>query len=138
MASDGPEQLVRRAYEAWNMSGPGALIPFVTDDVELVDAPELPDAGSWTGRDAVLTRLTEVADAVGGHSGDLESFDPRGDLVMVTMTWRRDTDPQGEASLGPVYHVVRTEGGKIARVTVFLDEAAARSELSQSAPGGWV
>ena len=75
----------------------------------------------------VLTRLTEVADAVGGHSGDLESFDARGDLVMVTMTWRRDTDPQGEASLGPVYHVVRTEGGKIARITVFLDEAAARS-----------
>ena len=118
---------MRRAYEAWNAGGPGALMPFVSDDVELHDAPELPDAGCWTGRDAVLRRLTEVADAVGGHSGDLESFDVRGDVVVVTMTWRRDTDPQGEASLGPVYHVVGTEAEKIARITVFLDEAAARS-----------
>lgn len=127
MALDGPEQLVRRAYEAWNAGGPAALMPFVTDDVELHDAPELPDAGRWTGRDAVLKRLIEVADAVGGHSGDLESFDVQGDVVAVTMTWRRDTDPQGEASLGPVYHVVGVEAGKIARITVFLDESAARS-----------
>ena len=126
MAAESPEQLVRGAYEAWNGSGPDALMPFVTDDVELHDAPELPDAECWTGRDAVLQRLIDVADAVGGHSGDLESFDVRGDVVLVTMTWRRDTDPPGEASLGPVYHVVRVESGKIARITVFLDEAAAR------------
>ena len=126
MAAESLQQLARRAYEAWNTNGPGALMPFVTDDVELEDAPELPDAQTWRGRDAVLKRLEEVADAVGGHSGDLESFDVRGDVVLVTMTWRRDTDPQGEASLGPVYHVVRVESGKIARITVFLDEAAAR------------
>lgn len=119
---------MRRAYEAWNAGGPAALMPFVTDDVELEDAPELPDASSWTGRDAVLQRLTEVADAVGGHSGDLESFESRGEVVLVTMTWRRDTDPQGEASLGPVYHVVRVEDGKIARITVFLDEPSARRQ----------
>ncbi len=121
---------MRRAYEAWNSAGPDALMPFVTDDVELEDAPELPDAQCWTGRDAVLRRLTDVADAVGGHSGDLENFDARGDVVLVTMTWRRDTDPQGETSLGPVYHVVRVDSGKIAHITVFLDEAAARRAAS--------
>ena len=134
---DEPEQLVRRAYEAWNAGGPGALMPFVTGDVELLDAPELPDAGSWTGRDAVLRRLTEVADAVGGHSGDLERFEAHDDLVLVAMTWRRDSDPEGETSLGRVFHVVRAEGGRIARITVFLDEAAARRELSRSGSGGW-
>ena len=133
MAAHEREQLVRRAYEAWNAEGPGALMPFVTDDVELVDAPELPDAGRWTGRDAVLTRLTEVADAVGGHSGDLESFEAHGDAVLVAMTWRRDSDPEGENSLGRVFHVVRAEGGRIARIIVFLDEAAARRAAGSGA-----
>jgi ketosteroid isomerase-like protein len=133
VAADEREQLVRRAYEAWNAECPGALMPFVTDDVELMDAPELPDAGSWTGRDAVLRRLTEVADAVGGHSGDLESFEAHDDLVLVTMTWRRDSDPEGETSLGRVFHLVRAEGGRIARITVFLDEAAARRAAGSGA-----
>jgi ketosteroid isomerase-like protein len=133
VAADERVQLVRRAYEAWNAGGPGALMPFVTDDVELMDAPELPDAGSWTGRDAVQRRLTEVADAVGGHSGDLESFEAHDDLVLVAMTWRRDTDPEGETSLGRVFHVVRVEGGRIARITVFLDEAAARRAVGMDA-----
>ena len=107
MAAENREQLVRHAYEAWNASGPDALMPFVTDDVELEDAPELPDAGTWRGRDAVLKRLQEVAEAVGGHSGELESFEPRGEVVLVRMCWRRDSDAEGEASLGRVFHVVR-------------------------------
>jgi ketosteroid isomerase-like protein len=129
VAADDPEQLVRRAYEAWNAGGPDALAPFVTDDVELVDAPELPDSSRWRGRDAVLARVAEVADAVGGHGGDLEDFRVVGDDVLVTMCWRRDSDAHGEATLGEVFHVVTVEGGLIARIAVFLDEAAARSEL---------
>ena len=128
---------MRRAYEAWNTSGPGALMPFVTDTIELVDAPELPDAQTWRGRDAVLGRLEEVAEAVGGHSGDLESFEARGDVVLVTICWRRDSDAEGETSLGRVFHVVRIEGGKIARITVFLAEGAAHDELSRLASEGW-
>jgi hypothetical protein len=109
-------------------------MPFVADGVELLDAPELPDAQCWTGRDAVLGRLTEVADAVGGHSGELESFQARGDAVLVALTWRRDTDPQGEASLGRVFHVVRVQDQKITCIAVFLEEARAQDELSRSAP----
>ena len=116
---------MRRAYEAWNAGGPGALGPFISDDIELQDAPEIPDAATWQGRDSVLARLEDVAATVGGHSGDLESFQARGGVVLVTMTWRRDSDAEGEASLGRVFHVVRIEGDRIARITVFLDEAAA-------------
>jgi ketosteroid isomerase-like protein len=126
VAAEDPEQLVRRAYEAWNTSGPDALMPFVTDAIMLEDAPELPDAGIWRGRDAVLGRLHEVAEAVGGHSGDLESFSATGQHVLVSMSWRRDGDAEGEVSLGRVFHVVRVEGHEIAGIRVFLDEAAAQ------------
>jgi ketosteroid isomerase-like protein len=137
VAAEDPEQLVRRAYEAWNTSGPDALMPFVTDDIELRDAPELPDAATWRGRDAVLGRLEDVAEAVGGHSGELESFRAAGGQVMVAMTWRRDSDAEGEASLGRVFHVARVEGARIARITVFLELTAAERELWRSPTEGW-
>ena len=118
-------ELVRRAYEAWNADGPGALAPFVADEVELCDAPELPDAGRWSGRDAMLGRLHEVAAAVGSGSGELEGFRRHRDDVLVTLAWQREGDEPGEASLGRVFHLVRVTRGRIARISVFLDEAAA-------------
>jgi ketosteroid isomerase-like protein len=125
VAADERVDLVRRAYEAWNAGGPGALAPFMADGVELYDAPELPDAGSWSGRDAVLARLDEVAAAVGSGSGELEGFRRHRDNVLVTLAWQREGDEAGEASLGRVFHVVQVADGRIARISVFLDEAAA-------------
>jgi ketosteroid isomerase-like protein len=125
VATDEPEQLVRQAYEAWNTDGTGALAPFLADAVELRDAPELPDAAGWSGRDRVLARLVEVAAAVGSGSGELKGFRSRGEDVLVTMAWQRPGDAPGEASLGMVFHVVCVAGDRITRITVFLDEAAA-------------
>jgi len=125
-------QLVRRAYEAWNAYGPGALEPFVADAVELRDAPELPDSGSWSGRDAVLARLADVAEAVGSSSGELEGFRAVGDDVLLTIDWQLEDDRPGEASLGRVFHVVRVADGMIARISVFLDEAAANSAAEEA------
>jgi ketosteroid isomerase-like protein len=125
VAGEEPEQLVRRAYEAWNASGPDALMPFVADTIELYDAPELPDAQCWSGREAVRARLAEVAAAVGSGSGELESFHAAGDKVLVAMAWQREGDAPGEASLGRVFHVVLVRNGKITRIRVFLRQAAA-------------
>jgi hypothetical protein len=55
----------------------------------------------------------------------LKSFRVRADNVLVTMAWQREGDEPGEASLGCVFHLVRVTGGRIARITVFLDETAA-------------
>ena len=123
VAPRDPTQVVEEAYRIWNHDGPRAFIEFTTEDVELHDAPEVPDAERWVGRDAAVARLEEVAEAVGGRWADIDEVRQVGDEVLVSLTWRvaRDSD----ATLGCVYHVVSVEGDSIARVRVFLNKQAA-------------
>ena len=114
--------LVRQAYETWNREGPAAIASLLADDVEVHDAPELPDAQVWKGRDAVIGRLQAVADAVGGGYVEFEGFEPRGDAVLVTMLWELRTETR-PAELGKVFHLVEAAGGAITRIRVFLTTA---------------
>jgi hypothetical protein len=111
--------LVRRAYETWNREGPAAIAPLLADDVEVHDAPELPDAQVWKGRDEVIGRLQAVADAVGGGHVEFEGFEPRAGGVLVTMVWDLGTEAR-PAELGRVFHLVDVDAGKITRMRVFL------------------
>jgi ketosteroid isomerase-like protein len=117
-----PARLVEDAYRAWNEAGPRAFVEFATDDIEVHDAPELPDAGTWVGRDAVVRRLEELVAATGGRWADIEEVRAVGDQVIVSLTWRFDA---ASSTLASVHHVVRVEGDRIARVRVFLDRAEA-------------
>lgn len=116
-------RLVEDAYRAWNAAGPDAFAEFVTDEVEIHDAPELPDAQAWVGREALVTRLEEVAATTGGRWADIEEIRDVGGEVVVSLAWRfeRGSSPR----LASVYHVVLVEKERIARVRVFLDEAEA-------------
>jgi ketosteroid isomerase-like protein len=115
-------ELVERAYRTWNESGPRAFVEYTTDDFELHDAPDLPDAEVWVGRDAAVARLEEVVAATGGRWAEVDEIRPAGDEVLVSLTWRIERDG---AQLACVYHRVRVEGDRIARVRVFLDQEAA-------------
>jgi ketosteroid isomerase-like protein len=121
-------ELVHRAYESWNSDGLAALEPWLADRVELSDAPELPDSGTFQGRDAVLARLEEVAATMGGGWADLRDFRAFEDEVLVSMVWQADDTASG-AAFGEVFHVVRVAGGQITRVRVFLEERAALEAL---------
>jgi ketosteroid isomerase-like protein len=122
--AENDAKLVRRAYEAWNSEGVDALAPWLADDVELEDAPELPDAAAWRGRAAVLGRLRDVAEAVGGGSADLREFRDLGEEVLVSLVWQTG-DQADSPAFGDVFHLVRVTDGRIARVRVFLRESAA-------------
>jgi hypothetical protein len=115
-------ELVEEAYRVWNDRGPRAFVEHATDDVELHDAPEIPDAQLWVGREAVVARLEDVAAATGGRWADVEEIRPLGDEVLVSLTWRIE---RGGAALACVYHRVRVDGDRISRVRVFLDQGAA-------------
>jgi SnoaL-like domain len=115
--------LVDEAYRIWNANGPRAFSPYTTENVELHDAPELPDSQVWVGRDALVARLEELVAATGGRWADIEEIRAVGDEVLVSLTWRLER--ASPATLGSVYHVVRVEGDRIARIRVFLDEGAA-------------
>ena len=112
-------ELVRRAYDAWNWYGLDHLEPYLAEEVQLEDAPELPDARTWSGSAAVLRRIEEVADATGGGWVELHGVEERPDGVLVTMTWKLDS-PEGGAPLGEVSHLVEVADERIARIRVFV------------------
>ena len=116
--------LVRCAYETWNREGPAAIGGMLADDVEVHDAPELPDAAVWRGRDAVIARLGAVAEAVGGGSVEFERISDRGSGVLVAMHWQLERET-GDVDLGEVFHLVTVDGGAITRIRVFLTESEA-------------
>jgi ketosteroid isomerase-like protein len=118
--------LVRRAYEAWNADGLEAFAPWTAESLELEDAPQLPDAGLWRGRESVLARLAEVAATIGGTWVDIRNVRSAGDEVIVSMMWREDASPDS-GELGEVFHVVRVSGGQIDRLRVFTDVASAEA-----------
>ena len=118
-----PTRLVDDAYRALYAGGARAFAEFTTEDVELYDAPELPDAQAWRGRVAVVSRLEELVAATDGRWADADDIRPLGDEVLVSLTWR--FEQSGAATLASVYHVVKVQGDRIARVRVFLDEAQA-------------
>jgi ketosteroid isomerase-like protein len=120
--ASGAGPLVEEAYRVWNESGPRAFVEYTTEDFELHDAPEIPDAQTWVGRDAAVARLEDVVAATGGRWADIEEIRPAGDEVLVSLTWRIERDG---APLASVYHRVLVQDERIARVRVFLDQEAA-------------
>jgi ketosteroid isomerase-like protein len=123
---EGSVELVRRAYEAWNLEGLDAFGPWAAESLELEDAPELPDAGVWRGRDVVLARLADVAETVGGTWVDIRDVSAAGEDVLVSMMWHEDASP-GSSEIGEVFHLVRVSGDRIDRVRVFTDADSARA-----------
>jgi hypothetical protein len=123
-AEHDSEHLVRRFYDAWNRDGPEALTQFATAEVTLRDAPELPDAGLWRGRDVVIRRLDEVAAHVGGGWVDVRDVRSFNNKVLVRMEWMLAEADRG-ASVGDVFHVVNLDRGKITAIDVFLSDAEA-------------
>ncbi len=117
--SDADLEIVRRAYDAWNWYGVEALGRFLADDVVLDDAPQVPDAGQWRGRDAVMERLAEVAATVGGGWVELREISHHGEALLVEMTWKLD-DSRAGTELSEVFHLVDLADGRLARIRVFL------------------
>jgi hypothetical protein len=67
--------------------------------------------------------VEEVAAAIGGRWVDIDDVRTVGDEVLVSLTWRLER--ASPTTIASVYHVVRVEGGSIARIRVFLNEDAA-------------
>jgi hypothetical protein len=124
-------ELVRRAYEEWNWYGTEAFSRFLSDDVTLEDAPALPDAGTWRGREAVIARLDAVAETIGGGWVEIRSIEPLEGRLLVEMEWRLDDKREG-VPVGEVFHLIGLDQGKLASIRVFESrreaESAAASE----------
>jgi uncharacterized protein len=119
--------IIRRAYEAWNESGPAAVIErFYAEDAVYREGPGWPDAGVYKGRDAVLERMQSLVDLIGPIEVRIDDMIDVGDGRIVVCTRNVAQDTASGAPYTQTFAVVhRLRDGLIVEADYYLDRAAA-------------
>jgi ketosteroid isomerase-like protein len=106
-----------RLYDDLRTGGIEAVRAYWTDDVVLVEAAELPDAGTFRGKDAVAARFQERMDLGFRYGVEIERADAHDDerVFAAIMVQRSDMD----LSFG--YWQIATWRGLVVEIHEYLD-----------------
>ena len=119
-------KIVRQVYEAHNRGGPDAAERYWATDIEMLDAPEFPDAARQVGATQVREMLNRYMEDVGwdGHFEVQEYIDADPEVVVV---WRMKSIGPTSGIPGSLifFHVCQVEDGKLKRLRQFLSREQA-------------
>ena len=128
MSADENTRLAQSAYEAFGRGDMTALAEVMADDIEWVspgDPDEVPNAGTFKGKEAVLGWFGGLASTL-----DFTTFEPRefiaqNDKVVSLVYAEATVRDTGRAVVNHEAHVWTFRDGKLARFQIYLDTAAA-------------
>jgi ketosteroid isomerase-like protein len=118
-------EIVRRGLEAFNLGDFDAALKFADPEVEWHDAPDMPDASTYRGHDAVRKRWEAMHEALEGFYAEPERFFDTGDQVVVFLRVGGTGRGSGIPVDRRVAHVWTIRDGKGVRVDVHTDRAKA-------------
>jgi uncharacterized protein len=118
-------EIVRQAFAAFSREGPEALASFWDPEIEVGVPPELAQAGTYRGRDAVLEWISEWSDAWDRIEYTAEEILENGDSVVVTVFYDGVGRGSGLRIDGRFWYLFRLRDGKIFYLRLFGDEAEA-------------
>jgi ketosteroid isomerase-like protein len=118
-------EAVRRGIEAFNLGDYDAALGFADPQIEWHDAPDMPDAGTHRGRDAVRKRWEAMREALEGFYAKPERFFDADDQVVVFLRVGGTGRESGVPVDRSVAHVWTLRNGKGIRVDVHSDRATA-------------
>jgi uncharacterized protein len=129
MSEERNLEVVRRLAERWNAGDSAGVLELYADDVEMVTAPEWPDAGSgsFVGKEALERYTQEFRSAWDSIGADFDRLDVVGDLVVAGGGWVSRGLASGASSRMPFGIVFTVRDGLIARVEWFMDPDQARA-----------
>jgi uncharacterized protein len=121
-------RLAQSAYEAFGRGDMAALAEVMAHDIEWVnpgDPADDPNAGTFKGKEAVLGWFGGLASTL-----DFTTFEPRefiaqNDKVVSTVYAEATARDTGRALVNHEAHVWTFRDGKLVRVEIYLDTAAA-------------
>jgi ketosteroid isomerase-like protein len=123
-------EIVRRLNEIMDREGVGRVFDtaiaegLLDDDLEWVEDPSGPDAGTYTGLSAVRSLVADRLEAF--HiDQQTERLVDAGDDVVALVRWRARGQTSGAEAEMRLAMVNSLRAGKIVRVRFFLDPAAA-------------
>jgi ketosteroid isomerase-like protein len=124
---------IRRAYEAWNESGPAAVTEeFWAEDAVYREGPGWPDAGVYRGRAAALERMQSLIDLLGPIAVHLDELIDVGDGRFVACT-RIVGESEADAPYTRSFAVVhRLRDGLIVEADYYLDREQALEAVGRT------
>jgi ketosteroid isomerase-like protein len=126
--------LVRLGFEAIERGDLAIFDDFTTEDLVMVQPPEVPDAKTYEGRGAIVESLEDWPKQWEDFRMDLIEIIDAGDEVAVMVTRHRGRGRESGIEMDfEVFYVQRGRDGKLARTEMFFSreqalEAAGLSE----------
>jgi ketosteroid isomerase-like protein len=121
------ESLVRRSIEFWNADDWGGLRSIWSPEGVVVAPEGWPEAGTFEGWHAMLEQWRRIKDSWAEEHVELTSLEPAGGTLLAACRWIL----RGEASGAPLevdaWILCEFAGGRISKMTYFMDREAARS-----------
>ena len=126
--------IIRRAYEVWNESGPAAVTEqYWAEDAVYREGPGWPDAGVFEGRAAALARMQRLVELVGPITVHLDELIDVGDGRFVANTRMVGESDTGNPPYTQEFAVVqRLRDGLIVEADYYLDRAQALEAVGLS------
>src|SRR5687767_3392575 len=81
-------EIVRRGVDAFRRAAWDESVKLMALDVEWHDAPDLPGARRYQGRDGVLAQWRDMAEALDDFTVEVDHIFDAGDQVVVFLTSR--------------------------------------------------
>ena len=126
--------LVREGFESLQRGEMAVFDGMTTPDLVLVQPPEVPDAKTYEGRDAIAEAMEDWPKQWEDFRMDLIEILDAGDEVAVSVTRHRGRGRESGIEMDfQVFYVQRGRDGKLARMEMFFKreqalEAAGLSE----------
>jgi ketosteroid isomerase-like protein len=120
-------ELVRAAFNAWNVEGPAALMDRAVDDVVWLEVSGwLESQGQEVrGREVLLANLHTLFDAWDTYRLELEEIHDAGERVVAIVRERGRGRASGVGLDSLWGYVITVADGKLARIEAYRDPAAA-------------
>jgi ketosteroid isomerase-like protein len=127
-------EIIRRAYELWNESGPAAVTEqFWAEDAVYREGPGWPDAGVFEGRAAALARMQGLVELVGPITVHLDELIDVGDGRFVANTRMVGESATSDPPYTQEFAVVhRLRDGLIVEADYYLDRSEALEAVGLS------
>jgi ketosteroid isomerase-like protein len=118
-------EIVRRGFEAFARGGPEALAEFWDPEVEVGVPPDLPQAGTYRGREGVLAWMSDWSEAWDQIEYTPEEIVGSGDTVVVTVLYDGVGKGSGLRIDGRFWYLIRLRDGKIIYLHLYGDRSEA-------------
>jgi ketosteroid isomerase-like protein len=118
-------EIVRRGIDAFSRAAWEESVELMAPEVEWHDAPDLPEAQRYQGREKVLARWRDMAEALDQFTVEIEQFFDAGDQVVVFLTSRgrgRISGIEVSRKLAQVYTV---RDGRVIKIVGYDNRALA-------------